>query len=205
VEFEHSSSRDAELRGGIGRVRFLQAAPVRAVMIDGDGQAGEEAFAPRMPGLYGTAYSLHFALKRRGVARRAGLLEGLYWTSDGSTNLDTILGPDRGTWRWTLLIALPDEASPDELEAALASGRARLAPELAGDLRIHAFDEGPVAQLLHVGPYEAERATIERLHAAIKTAGLRPRGRHHELYLGDPRRSRPETLKTLLRQPVEPA
>jgi hypothetical protein len=59
--------------------------------------------------------------------------------------------------------------------------------------------------VLHVGPYAEERPTIERLHAAIAAAGLRPRGRHHELYLGDPRRSAPERLRTLIRQPVEPA
>ena len=186
-------------------VRFLVPAPVRAVMIDGDGAAGEETFGPRMPGLYTTAYDLHFALKRRGADRPAGMLEGLYWTADGTTDLDAILGPDRAPWRWTLLIALPDEASEAELAASLAKGRERLDPALAPGLRVELLDEGPVAQLLHVGPYAAERPTIERLHAAIAAAGLRPRGRHHEIYLGDPRRAAPERLRTLLRQPVEPA
>ncbi len=174
-------------------------------MIDGDGAVGESSFAPRMPGLYATAYGLHFALRRRGVARRVGILEGLYWTVDGSTDLDTILGPDRGTWRWTLLISLPDEATDSELAAALAAGRAKLAPEYGADLRIATFDEGPSAQVLHLGPYAEERPNIERLHAAIAAAGLRPRRRHHELYLGDPRRAAPERLRTLIRQPVEPA
>jgi hypothetical protein len=158
-----------------------------------------------MPGLYTTAYDLRFALKRRGIEGRVGLLEGLYWTSDGSTDLDEILSPERGAWRWTLLIALPDEATPDELVASLARGRSKVAPEIAAGLRIETFDEGAVAQVLHLGPYAAERPTIERLHAAIAAAGLRPRGRHHELYLGDPTRSKPENLRTLLRQPVEPA
>ena len=69
-------------------------------------------------------------------------------------------------------------------------------------LRIEALAEGRVAQVLHLGPYATERATIERLHGAIGEAGLRPRGRHHEIYLGDPRRSAPERLRTILRQPV---
>ena len=56
-----------------------------------------------------------------------------------------------------------------------------------------------------VGPYAAERPTIESLHAAIAAAGLTPAGRHHEIYLGDPRRAAPEKLRTLLRQPVAPA
>lgn len=175
---------------------------MRAVMVDGLGPVGEPAFAPRMPGLYATAYGLHFTLKRRGIERRVGMLEGLYWVADGSTDFDAILGPDRDTWRWTLLIALPDEATDAELEAALVAGRARVSPDVAAGLRIERFAEGAVAQVLHLGPYSEERPTIEVLHAAIASAGLRPTGRHHELYLGDPRRSAPERLKTLLRQPV---
>jgi hypothetical protein len=173
-------------------------------MVDGDGPPGEATFGARMPGLYTTAYDLRFALKRRGVERRVGMLEGLYWTSNAATDLDEILGPERGTWRWTLLIALPDEATDDELAAALAKGRAKVAPEIAANLRIEVFAEGAVAQVLHLGPYASERPTIEALHAAILAAGLRPRGRHHELYLGDPTRSKPENLRTLIRQPVEP-
>lgn len=203
VVFERSADRDDELRGRPGAVRFLDIPPILAVMIDGEGQAGEATFSARMPGLYATAYGLHFTLKRRGIERRVGMLEGLYWTVDGSTDLDAILGPDRGTWRWTLLISLPPEATDQERAAALAGGRAKLPAELAADLRIEPFEEGPVAQVLHLGPYEEERPSIERLHAAIATAGLRPRGRHHELYMGDPRRSKPERLRTLLRQPVE--
>jgi hypothetical protein len=205
VAFEQPTDRAGELAGKPGVVRFLEVAPVRAVMVDGDGQPGEATFGTRMPGLYATAYSLRFALKRRGVERRVGMLEGLYWTVDGSTDLDVILGPDRGTWRWTLFIALPDEATDEELADALAKGRAKVAPDVAADLRLETFAEGAVAQVLHLGPYADERPTIERLHAAIAAAGLRPRGRHHELYLGDPGRSAPAKLRTLVRHPVKPA
>ena len=201
--FERPATRDQELAGKSGVVRFLDLPWRRFVMIDGDGPAGEPAFAPRIPGLYATAWTLRFALKKRGAITKVGPLEGLWWTSDGSTDLDTILDDDRGTWRWTLLIALPDEALPDEREAALAAGRSRLVPPFRDSLRIEPFKEGEVAQVLHLGPYAEERATIEHLHAAIAAAGLRPRGRHHEIYLGDPRRGDPEKLRTLLRQPVE--
>jgi hypothetical protein len=205
VTFERPTDRAGELAGKPGAIRFLEVAPVRAVMVDGEGQPGEATFGARMPGLYTTAYSLRFALKRRGVERRVGMLEGLYWTPDDATDLDEILGPDRETWRWTLFIALPDEATDEELAEALAKGRAKVVPEVAENLRIETFAEGAVAQVLHLGPYAEERPTIERLHAAIAAAGLRPRGRHHELYLGDPGRSAPAKLRTLVRHPVEPA
>jgi hypothetical protein len=201
-DFERPANRDRELAGKPGVVRFLDLPDRRFVMIDGEGPAGDSAFAPRLPGLYATAWGLRFALKRRGVVTRVGPLEGLWWTSDGSIDLDIIFGDDRGTWRWTLLIALPDGPTSEELTIALEGGRAKLEPPYREQLRIEPFAEGRVAQLLHLGPYAAERPSIERLHAAITDAGLRPSGRHHELYLGDPRRVAPEKIRTLLRQAV---
>ncbi len=192
IPFERPATRSDELAGKPGVVRFLAVPDRRCVMIDGEGRAGEAAFAPRMPGLYATAYTLRFALKRRGVEEKVGPLEGLWWTSDGTTDLDAIFGDDdRATWRWTLLIGLPGEATDAEVEAALEAGRRKLDPVLRDGLRVERFAEGEVAQVLHVGPYAEERASIERLHAAIADAGLAPRGRHHELYLGDPAADRP--------------
>lgn len=203
--FETPGSRAGELSGKPGVVRFLDLAPARAVMVDGEGAVGPEAFAPLMPGLYGTAYTLRFALKRRGVEERVGPLEGLYWTMDGTTDLDVILDADRSGWRWILLIVLAAAATGDELEAAFTAGLAKMDAAAAPRLRLGTLAEGRVAQVLHVGPYSAERPTIERLHAAIDEAGLRPRGDHHEIYLGDPARSAPERRRTILRHPVEPA
>jgi hypothetical protein len=202
--FETARDRAGQLAGKAGVVRFLELLPVTAVMVDGEGAVGPDAFAPVMPGLYGTAYTLRFALKRRGVEEKVGPLEGLYWTTDGTTDLDVILDADRSGWRWTLLIALPVAATDDELRAAFVAGQGKMAPAVAQRLRLGTLDEGRVAQLLHVGPYSAERQSIERLHAAIGEAGLRPRGAHHEIYLGDPSRSAPERLRTILRHPVEP-
>jgi hypothetical protein len=200
--FERPADRTAEFSGRPGVVRFLELAPRRAVMIDGDGPPGPETFAPRMPGLYTTAYKLRFGLKDRGVITRVGPLEGLWWTASGTTDLDVIFAPGRTDWRWTLLVCLPDEATEGELDRALAAGRAKLDTAFAPDLRIERFDEGRVAQLLHLGPYAAERESIERLHAAVAAAGLELRGRHHELYLGNPGTSAPERLRTILRQAV---
>lgn len=202
VDFERPADRNAEVRGGPGVVRFLELAPRRCVMIDGEGAPGEAAFVPRLPGLYTTAWTLRFALKRREVVTKVGPLEGLWWTTDEATYLDAIFREERGSWRWILFIALPDEADDSEIEAALAAGRAKLSAPFAASLRVDVFDEGRAAQLLHVGPYAAERPSIERLHAAVAAAGLRLRGRHHEIYLGNPQTSAPERLRTILRQPV---
>lgn len=208
IVFEDPASRAAELAGKPGLVRFLRLPERLFVMIDGEGPPAEAAFAARMPGLYTTAYTLRFGLKQRGVIEKVGPLEGLWWTTDGVTDLDAIFagsatdGGARATWRWTLMIRLPEAAAPDELEAAAARGRDKLEPPYRDLLRLERLTEGPCAQLVHLGPYADERGSIERLHAAITGAGLRPIGRHHELYLGDPTRTAPERLRTILRQPV---
>jgi len=200
--FERPAGRAEELGGKPGVVRFLHVPARRYVLIDGEGPPGEATFSPRMPGLYGTAFPLRFALKRRGVDARVQPLEGLWWTVGDSDDLDAILGGTRADWRWTLLIALPDEATESELDEALARGRAKVRAPYDATLRIERFEEGRAAQILHVGSYADERPSIERLHAAIGSAGLHPHGRHHEIYLGDPSRTATARLRTLLRMPV---
>jgi hypothetical protein len=207
IVFERPLDRAGELDGRPGIVRFLELAPRRAVLIDGTGAPGPRAFEQRLPGLYTTAYATRFALKARGIVERVGPLEGLWWTTDGTSDLEAVFGSDRGRddWRWILFIGLPDEATDEDLAVAVEKGRDKLAdhPALAASLRMAVIDEGRVAQLIHVGPYATERASIERLHAAIEAEGLQLRGRHHEIYLGDPRTAAPERLRTILRHPVE--
>jgi hypothetical protein len=60
-------------------------------------------------------------------------------------------------------------------------------------------------QTLHLGSYDDEGPVLEAMHAHIAASGLRMTGRHHEIYLSDPRRTAPEKLRTILRQPVAPA
>jgi hypothetical protein len=202
VPIEAPRDRDDEYRVRRNAVRVLTIPAHRFMMVDGSGPPGGAAFEARMPGLYGAAYGVRFALKRRGVGGKVGPLEGLWWHAGGATDLDAILAGDRSDWRWTLMIMMPDEATEDEITAQLAAARKKVEPAIASSLRIERFEEGDVAQVLHVGPYSEERPSIERLHAGIAEAGFRERGKHHELYLGDARRSAPERLRTILRHPI---
>jgi hypothetical protein len=100
------------------------------------------------------------------------------------------------------MIVLPDKATDDEIEEQLAVAGTKVDSEVASTFRVERFKEGDVAQMLHVGPYSEERPSIERLHAGIAEAGFHHRGRHHELYRGDLRRSAPDRLRTIIRHPV---
>jgi hypothetical protein len=200
---ETPSDRLDEFHVRKGRVRFLCIPRHRFAMLDGSGPP-EAGLAARIPALYAIAYGLRFAVKDRDVEAKVTPLEGLWW-SDGIRGLDAIGAPDGAPARWTLMIGIPEIATDDETDAQLAVARGRIDPAIAASLRTEWFDEGDVAQVLHIGRYAEERPTIERLHQAIRDAGFEPRGRHHEIYVGDPRRSAPERLRTVLRQPVVPS
>ena len=125
-------------------------------------------------------------------------LEGLWWTPD----MATFSTEDKSQWEWTLMIAVPALFTADVVEDARAAA-ARKHPRAPLDaVRLERLAEGRCAQVLHVGPYSTEGPTVAALHAFIAEYEYVLVGKHHEIYLGDPRRSAPEKLRTIVRQPV---
>jgi hypothetical protein len=104
-----------------------------------------------------------------------------------------------------MMIAVPDAVTAAEVAAAVEAAARRRPLPAASRLRLERFDEGLAAQIMHIGPYADEAPTIERLHDFAAEQGYELRGRHHEIYLGDPRRTAPERLKTVIRHPLRPA
>jgi hypothetical protein len=187
-----------------GIVRFVDIPPRRCLTVEGEGTPGSPEFRAAIGGLYTTAWTLRFALKTKGRAYKVPALEGL-WTRTDDTPLVPPTGtvPDPAAWHWTLLIEAPSDLTEAELAEAIEAGRSRH-PEAAFDrIRLISLEEGPAVEALHVGPYATEPETIAAMQAAMDEHGLRPRGPHHEIYLGDPTRAAPDKLKTLLRQAVE--
>jgi len=97
----------------------------------------------------------------------------------------------------------PDHVTADRFEAARKSVKKKDPLTVFDELRLEVYDEGLSAQIMHIGPYADEAPTIEKLHAFIRNNGHARRGKHHEIYVGDPNRSAPEKLKTIIRQPIE--
>jgi hypothetical protein len=125
-------------------------------------------------------------------------LEGLWWASDmAAFSVD-----DKSAWDWTMLIMQPHEVTTGVLADAKVRAAAKVPVTALERLRLERYAEGLAAQVLHVGPYSAEGPTIASLHAFIAEQGRELVGKHHEIYLGDPRRSAPEKLKTIIRQPM---
>ncbi len=131
-------------------------------------------------------------------------LEGLWWVNDVEKFSMAELMGRRDEWQWTMMIMQPDFVTRALVKQAIAEVIEKRgdSPALA-KIRLASFREGKCAQVMHIGPYSAEAPNIERLHAFITDSGHALRGKHHEIYLGDPRRTKPEKLKTILRQPYK--
>jgi hypothetical protein len=208
IPFEHPTDYRQEIAARPDRVRFLVIPERRQLALDGDALPGSEGFEAAIGSLFPVAYTLHFALRKRGIQAPIGALEGLYWDGEPGPIPAEHFQPSpehRPAWRWRLMLPVPAEAAEADIEAAVDEVRAKQTAPQLDQLTWQPWAEGTVAQVMHVGPYADEPATIERLHAAILRAGLRPSGCHHEIYLSDPRRTKPERMKTLLRQPVDAA
>ena len=212
---------------------LIDVPPMSFIAVAGTGNPNEEngSYAGAMGLLYAFSYTVK--MSKMGAWQPDGYfdytvppLEGLWWTSDEAFDGQRIL--DKDALSWISLIRQPDFVTP-EVFACAAEQVAAKKPEL--DLRrarLVRFAEGPCAQIMHKGPYDDEPATIAQMEEfvaasrmvddianpasseamldALDAHGGVPAVRlHHEIYLGDPRRTQPENLRTVLRHPVKPA
>ncbi len=188
-------------RAKAGEFRMLTVAPARYLAIDGAGDPNTEPFGTAIEALYPLAYALKFASKRAGRDFVVPPLEGLWWADDMAAFTS---GRDKSAWSWTLLLFVPEWIDDAAIEAARDAVRSKKQPPARlADVRVETLDEGLCVQTLHIGTFDDEAPLLARLHDDfIPGEGLRMTGHHHEIYLSDPRRTAPEKLRTILRQPV---
>lgn len=192
------------------KVIFIKVPRFNFLMIDGAIEAGQAPgtsplFQENMGALYGAAYTLKFMLKKRQnnpVDYPVMAVEGLWDVRDGKFDIKI-----KDNWDYTLMTLIPDLITLDIFEQALAQLRAKKGDQPGfARLRLESFEEGPCVQVMHIGPYDTEPATVERMQAFMEENGYQDLvgsgGKHHEIYIGDPRRAAPEKLKTVLRHPV---
>lgn len=173
------------------------------IAADGKGDPNTSAdYARVVEALYTVAYTLKFTSKRAlGRDFVVGPLEGLWWADDP----EVFITRAKDAWHWRMLISQPDWITFDLIEEAKLAALAKKGLPAIADVRHETLHEGTSAQLLHVGPYDDEGPVLAELHHEYLAANkLRMSGHHHEVYLGDPRRSAPAKLRTILRQPVQP-
>lgn len=172
----------------------------RFLMIDGKGDPNtSQAYAQAVEALFSVSYTTKFMVKRgpQGIDYAVMPLEGLWWADDMSAYITN----DRSRWRWTMMIMQPHFVEPAVIHAAIAQVRQKKALAEVSALRLEPFAEGLCAQVLHIGPFNDEGPTIQRVHDFIN-ARSRLSGKHHEIYLSDIRRANPAKWKTIIRQPM---
>ncbi len=189
-------------------VQVVDVPEMSFLMIDGDiGPGAEpatsETFQEAMQALYGLSYTLKFMSKLRKedpIDYTVMALEGLWWVDGGEFSFD-----HKEDWRWTMMMMQPDHITAEMVEKARTQAAEKRPSPALSRVRLERFREGLSMQIMHVGGYEDEPRTIEKMMAFAREKGYALRGKHHEIYLGDPRRAKPENLKTVLRQPIEAA
>ncbi len=178
---------------------LVTAWPLQYLMFNGFGDPDANPdFQAGIEALYTASYTLKFMLKQElAIDWVVPPLEGLWW------QLMADFDPSRrDDWRWTLMLPQPTEVTRELLAQTVAAAQQKKSLPALEKLRLEIYDEGRAAQILHVGPYSEEAATLDRLHAFITEKGFHLCGKHHEIYLSDPRRTAPEKLQTILRQPL---
>ncbi len=187
-----------------GKPELVRVPPLSYLMVDGAGDPNTSPdFGAAIGALYSLAYTLKFMLKKRKVMDfRVLPSSGRYHNQDPRVFLEG----RKQEWQWTLMLPIPSSVTAAHIKEAreLALARKNPSPALPR-VRREVLREGLCAQVLHIGPYAAEKRTIEALHAFIAGEGLAFAGSHHEIYLSDPNRTAPEKLKTIVRQPVKRA
>ena len=179
---------------------FVAIGPAKYLTITGQGSPKGKEFEAAVSALYSVAFTVKMAEKSAGHDYKVCHLEGQWWT-DGGADWQ-ITEPEQ--WRWRLLIRVPDFVEETRVRAAIEMLTAkRRGGELVNQVTLGTLEEGHCVQVLHVGPYSAEKTTLDKMDRVTTSRGMRFRGPHHEIYLSDPRRVPEARLRTILRHPVQ--
>lgn len=188
------------------QVGIVEVPRMQFAMIDGEIEPGKSpgtspSYQEAVEALYSVSYTLKFMSKQNKenpIDYTVMALEGLWWVEDKEFEITKPEG-----WRWTAMVMQPDLVNAAMFSKALDQLRKKKDLPALEKLRLEPFEEGLSMQIMHIGPYAEETPTIEKMKAFAVENGFSPIGKHHEIYLGDPRKADPAKLKTVLRQPVE--
>ncbi|MEK7354186.1 MAG: GyrI-like domain-containing protein [Chloroflexota bacterium] len=185
-------------------VSLVDVPEMNFVMLDGSGDPNTaREYQDAIEALYAISYALKFAIKKnQGVDYGVMPLEGLWWADDMS-----LFTASKDNWKWTAMIMQPEYVTRTLFESALEQVKKKKSLPALSRARLQSFQEGQSAQIMYTGPFSDEGPTIARIHEFIKARGDTFDGlkqKHHEIYLSDPRKTAPDKLKTIIRQPVQP-
>lgn len=181
-------------------VSMVELPNMKFIMIDGQGDPNtSQEYQDAMQTIFPVAYKTKFTSKKEKSQDYVVMpLEGLWWVDE----MEEFSIADKSSWKWTVMIRQPDFITESIINKAINELEAKKELPALANLRFENFKEGKAAQIMHIGPYgEAEAPSVEKIHEFIENQGQKRRGKHHEIYISDMRRTKPEKLKTIIRQP----
>ena len=184
------------------KIVALEVPKMNFLVIDGKGDPNTSVeYKQAVETLYAVSYAVKFLIKRGELQTDYGVmpLEGLWWVDD--MRMFDIHKKDH--WKWTAMIMQPEIVTKEYIEIAIDQVNKKKKLEALSKIEFTSFQEGKSAQTLHIGPFKDEGPTIERIHLFITESKYSLRGKHHEIYLSDIRKAKPENWKTIIRQPMK--
>ena len=191
------------------RPSIVSVPPMNYIAVRGKGDPNQEdgEYKQAIGLLYGIAYTIK--MSKKGDHQIEGYfdyvvppLEGFWW-QDGVKGVDYA---HKDTFNWISVIRLPDFVTRDDFDWAISEA-AKKKKEDFSKVEFFTYEEGLCVQCMHLGPYDDEPATVEKMHAYMTGQGyeldITSDRLHHEIYLSDARKVAPEKLKTVIRHPVK--
>jgi hypothetical protein len=185
-------------------ISLVDVPQMNFVMVDGSGDPNTaREYQEAIEALYSISYAIKFMVKKEQEIDYGVMpLEGLWWTD----NMSLFTTDNKDIWKWTAMIMQPEYVSPALFDSALRQVEKKKSLQALSKARFQSFHEGRAAQIMHIGPFSAEGPTIARIHEFIREQVYSFDGllqKHHEIYLSDFRKTAPDKLKTIIRQPVQ--
>lgn len=178
--------------------QIVNLEPYSYITTSGVSAPEDPIFMESLEKLYALAYAMKFACKEKDLDFIVPKMEGFWWVEGDLPFEETA----RQDWHWKIMFRMPDFVGRTEYDSALE--RLIVKHKISGEdeLLFEEIHEGLSAQLLHLGSYDNETASLEKLHSFIKEEGFEIAGYHHEIYLSDPRKVSEDKLKTILRYAI---
>ncbi len=189
--------------------QIIEIPPMNYIAVRGSGDPNEENgdYKKAVEALYGIAYTLKMSYK--GNYSIDGFfdyvvppLEGFWW-QDGIKGVDYTR---KNTFQWVSLIRLPDFITPENVEWAIQEASKKMKQDYT-NVEFLSIEEGLCVQIMHVGAYDEEPATVAKMDQFLQDKGYQndfsSKRMHHEIYLSDPRKTAKEKCKTLIRHPIK--
>ena len=182
------------------KVSFVEVPKMKYLSIDGEGDPNTaQEYKDSIEALMGVSYKTKFIMKKEhGQDYVVMPLEGLWWADD----MENFSIEDKSDWKWKSLVMQPHFVKKEHISQAKEEIALKKDLPSLDKIEFIEIEEGLSAQILHIGPFSKEGPTVKRIHDAIQEKNYKFNGLHHEIYLSDIRRAKPEKLRTIIRQPV---